>query len=234
MLASVGVTAEVAESTPTLPAIRRINDHLREVVGRRHFSVACAVLALAESTIQPSFPILAAIARRAFPDIDMTFFDRHGPRDEGHSDDASILFAVSADSSHFATVEAEVNLDLDYRSELFDEWMWAMNRHLSFLVSGSPAETPSRTGASGDGRTDEFLHPAESATLKLAFEARPKEDRQCRSHLSSSACRSPTAGLRSRSTVKDLDSTPSANRQMMGYLNPAVRSQRGRPSHAYP
>jgi hypothetical protein len=57
-------------------------------------SVACAVLASAESTIPASFPILAAMARRAFPDIDMTFFDRHGPRDEGHPDDVSMLFAV--------------------------------------------------------------------------------------------------------------------------------------------
>jgi pyrroloquinoline quinone (PQQ) biosynthesis protein C len=128
MLASIGVTAEAAESTLTLPAIRRINDHLREVVERRHFSVACAVLASAESTIPPSFPILAAAARRAFHDVDMTFFDRHGPRDEGHADDASMLFAVSSDSSHYSTVEAEVKLDLDYRSELFDEWMAALTK----------------------------------------------------------------------------------------------------------
>jgi hypothetical protein len=33
-----------------------------------------------------------------------------------------MLFAVTSDSSQFSVVEAEVTRDLDYRSELFDEW----------------------------------------------------------------------------------------------------------------
>jgi pyrroloquinoline quinone (PQQ) biosynthesis protein C len=123
MLASIGVTEQAAESLPVLRSIRLINDHLREVVARRPFAVACAVLASAEATIPPSFPVLASMARGAFREIDMTFFDRHGVRDEGHSDDASMLFAISADRSDFAIVEEEVRLDLEYRSELFDEWM---------------------------------------------------------------------------------------------------------------
>jgi pyrroloquinoline quinone (PQQ) biosynthesis protein C len=122
MLSSIGVDAAAAERAPTLPAIRRINDHLREVVERRHFSVACAVLASAEATIPPSFPVLARGAQNAFRDIDLSFFDRHGPRDEGHSNDAATLFAMTGDSSHFALVRLEVTLDLDYRSELFDDW----------------------------------------------------------------------------------------------------------------
>jgi pyrroloquinoline quinone (PQQ) biosynthesis protein C len=126
MLASIGVTAEAAESRPTRPSIHRINSHLREVVEQRHFSVACAVLAAAESVIPPTFPILANMAQRTFVDIDTSFFDRHGPRDAGHSDDASMLFAVNGDSAHFAVVEAEVMLDLDHRCELFDEWMAVM------------------------------------------------------------------------------------------------------------
>lgn len=128
MLSSIGVTPSAAESARTLAPIRRINDHLREVVERRRFSVACALLASAESTIPPSFPILAKIAQRAFPEIDMAFFDRHGPRDDGHSDDASMLFAVGADSSDYETVDAEVEMDLDFRAELFDEWMLALTR----------------------------------------------------------------------------------------------------------
>lgn len=122
MLASIGVTAEAAERAATLPSIRRINDHLEEVVMRRSFATACAVLASAEATIPPSFPVLASMARDAFPLVDMAFFDRHGPRDEGHSDDAAMLFAMSADSSEFVAIEAEVTRDLEYRTELFDEW----------------------------------------------------------------------------------------------------------------
>jgi hypothetical protein len=37
-----------------------------------------------------------------------------------------MLFAVNGDSSLSATVEAEVELDLDYRCELFDEWIAAL------------------------------------------------------------------------------------------------------------
>lgn len=126
MLASIGVTAEMAEAAPTLPSIRRINEHLDDVVKNQPFAVACAVLASAEATIPPSFPILASMARAAFPAVDMTFFDRHGPRDEGHSDDAAVLFAMSADATQFASVAEHVQRDLAYRVELFDEWMWAL------------------------------------------------------------------------------------------------------------
>ena len=126
MLASIGVTADAAECAPTLRSIRRINQHLVEVVGQKPFSLACAVLASAEATIPPSFPVLAAMAQDAFPEVDTTFFDRHGVRDEGHSNDAAMIFALSAESSHFAAIEAAVKRDLDYRSELFDEWMGAI------------------------------------------------------------------------------------------------------------
>ena len=123
MLASIGISEQAAESMPTLPAIQRINQHLRSVIERGHFSVACAVLASAESTIPPSFPVLSAIAQNAFRDLDMMFFDRHGSRDEGHAGDASMLFALSGGRVHFQTAEAEIMLDLDHRSELLDEWL---------------------------------------------------------------------------------------------------------------
>ena len=130
---------------PTLPAIRRINDHLRAVVEHRPFSVGCAVLASAEATIPPSFSVLADMARGAFREANMEFFERHGPRDAGHSEDASMLFAVSCERADFAAVEAEVLLDLDYRSQLFDVWM--SRRSSTRRLHG--AETP--TLASGRG-----------------------------------------------------------------------------------
>jgi len=125
MLASVGVSQQAAESMATLPAIGRLNQHLRSVVERADFSVACAVLASAEATIPPSFPVLSAIARHAFADVDTTFFERHGSRDEGHAGDASMLFAVSAQSTQFAVAEHEVMIDLDLRCELNDTWLAA-------------------------------------------------------------------------------------------------------------
>jgi len=127
MLASVGVSEDAAESMPTPASIRRINAHLREVVENRPFAVGCAVLAAAELIIPACFPAFIALTQQAFSNVDMTFFDRHGPRDEGHSDDAAMLFAMTADQVDYAVVDAEVKLHLDYRSELFDEWMQLMN-----------------------------------------------------------------------------------------------------------
>ena len=149
MLASIGVTSEAADNMPERPSIRRINSHLREVVEQRDFSVACALLATAESVIPPSFPILAKMAQRAFVDIDMSFFERHGPRDAGHADDASMLFAVNGDNAHFAVVEAEVRLDLDYRCELFDEWMAVMRCGASALRISGPHVDDDACGPQG-------------------------------------------------------------------------------------
>ena len=151
MLASIGVTPDAAENMPTLRSIHRINEHLREVIEHRHFSVSCAMLALAEAVIPPTFPVLSSMARSAFPHVDMTFFDRHGVRDEGHADDASTLFAISGDSAHFATIEEEVQRALDHRSELFDEWMRAVanealdSRRIASVRPSRPASVrPSR------------------------------------------------------------------------------------------
>ena len=140
MLASIGVPQEAADASPALPAIRRINEHLRAVVERRPFAVACALLASAEAVIPAMFPVLADMARKAFHDIDMAFFDRHGPRDDGHSDDAAMLFAVSGERAHFAPAEAALLLDLDHRSDLFDAWM---SRRPSGLLGAvhRPAQT---------------------------------------------------------------------------------------------
>ena len=97
MLESIGVSEEEAEAAPRLRAVRRINEHLSQVVEQRPFPIACAVLASAEATIPPSFPVLARLAQGAFRAVDTTFFDRHGVRDERHSDDAALLFALGAD-----------------------------------------------------------------------------------------------------------------------------------------
>lgn len=144
MLASIGVTEDAAERMPVLPPIRRINEHLREVVERREFSVACAMLALAEAVIAPTFPVFVTLARSAFPHVEMTFFDRHGARDDGHSEDAATLFALSADRSHYATIDAELTLALDHRTELFDEWMLVATRDIE-PVRSMASERPLRS-----------------------------------------------------------------------------------------
>jgi pyrroloquinoline quinone (PQQ) biosynthesis protein C len=123
MLGSLGVSEQAAERMPTVPAIERINRHLRCVVEQGPFCIACAVLATAELVIPPVFRALADIAQTAFEGVDMAFFDRHGIRDEGHAGDALLLFAVSAEETHFAAARSDVMLDLDYRCELNDAWL---------------------------------------------------------------------------------------------------------------
>lgn len=147
MLASIGITLEAAENAPTLPSMKRTNDHLREVIWQNPFAVGCALLASVEATITPSFPIMALLGRRAFPTMDMDFFDRHGPRDEEHCGDASVLFAVTADSGDFPAVERAVTRDLDYRTETFDDWMSAVETgvvpfHVGAEVRPRPSYRP--------------------------------------------------------------------------------------------
>jgi pyrroloquinoline quinone (PQQ) biosynthesis protein C len=128
MLTSIGIDESAAERQATLRSIQRINEHLLAVVDEQPFPVACAVLAAAEAAIPPLFPVLSSMATAAFGEIDMAFFDRHGGRDVGHCDDAAMLFAVSADASHFAAAERGFMLDLDYRADMLDEWVPAIVR----------------------------------------------------------------------------------------------------------
>ncbi len=144
MLASIGVDERAAERQSTLPSIRRINAHLLAVVEEQPFPVACAALAAAEAAIPPLFPVLAAMARSVFGQIDMAFFERHGGRDVGHCEDASMLFAISADASHFAETERVFMLDLDYRTEMLDEWMSAIVRGTPPRASDRPARPSAR------------------------------------------------------------------------------------------
>jgi pyrroloquinoline-quinone synthase len=137
MLQSIGISQARAEAAPTMPSIARINNHLRWVIEEEPFAVGCAVLAAAEATIPPSFPILAAATRAAFPKVDMTFFDRHGPRDEGHCNDAAMLFAVNGRPADHELARLHVQLDLDYRYELFDEWMSMMRASLRSTEAAS-------------------------------------------------------------------------------------------------
>lgn len=126
MLASMGVSLEAAEEAPTLLSMQRTNEHLRRTIGEHPFAVGCALLASVEATIAPSFPVMALVGREAFPEMNMDFFDRHGPRDDEHCSDAATLFAVTAESSDFAAVEVAVRQDLDHRTETFDDWARAL------------------------------------------------------------------------------------------------------------
>jgi pyrroloquinoline quinone (PQQ) biosynthesis protein C len=151
MLQSIGIDERAVDRQSTLPSIRRINAYLLAVVAEQPFPVACAVLAAAEAAIPPLFPVLSSMATKAFGTIDMAFFERHGGRDVGHCEDASMLFAVSADASHFAPAERAFMLDLDYRAEMLDEWTSTIARGFVLRTSDRPRSSvrpaASRTSA---------------------------------------------------------------------------------------
>jgi pyrroloquinoline quinone (PQQ) biosynthesis protein C len=147
MLASIGIDESAAERGSVLPSVVRINEHLLGVVDDQPFPVGCAVLAAAEAAIPPLFPVLAAMATSAFSEIDMAFFDRHGGRDVGHCDDATMLFAITANASHFAATERAFTLDLDYRAEMLDEWMAAIVRGAPPRATFRPSRPSSHPGA---------------------------------------------------------------------------------------
>jgi pyrroloquinoline quinone (PQQ) biosynthesis protein C len=147
MLASIGIDESAAERQPVLPSILRINEHLLAVVEDQPFPVACAALAAAEAAIPPLFPVLAAMAKSAFAEIDMAFFERHGGRDVGHCEDASMLFALTANESHFAATERAFTLDLDYRADMLDEFMAAIVRGAAPRPSNRAARPSARPEA---------------------------------------------------------------------------------------
>lgn len=170
MLSSIGISPADAEGERTLPVIRRLNDHLRDVVDHQPFAVACAVLASVEAVIPPLFPILSRTSLKTFPELDRSFFERHGPRDEGHSDDAAMLFAVTANPADFATVDAEVAVDLDLRAELLDEWMSTLER--GHYIRSSVTEHPRpasdralRRGSIRPSRAPSIRPPARRPTV---------------------------------------------------------------------
>jgi pyrroloquinoline quinone (PQQ) biosynthesis protein C len=147
MLASIGIDERAVDRQATLPSIRRINEHLLGVVAEQPFPVACAALAAAEAAIPPLFPVLSWMATKAFGAIDMAFFERHGGRDVGHCEDASMLFAVTADPSHFAAAESAFVLDLDYRAAMLDDWTATIARGVVLRASDRPARSSARPAA---------------------------------------------------------------------------------------
>jgi pyrroloquinoline quinone (PQQ) biosynthesis protein C len=146
MLASIGIDERTVDGQPALPSIQRISEHLQAVVEEQPFPVACAALAAAEAAIPPLFPVIATAAKTTFGAIDMAFFDRHGGRDVGHSEDAAMLFAVTADPSHFAAAKRAFTLDLDYRTDMLDDWMSAITRGVASRPSDRPAPPSRRDG----------------------------------------------------------------------------------------
>ncbi len=124
MLSSLGIPPTLVDLQETVTSIRILNDALYDAVSRKSFAVGCAWLGYGgELTIPNNFPYLIKATKTAFPDgtVNMEFWGRHGARDQGHSDDATMLLALNMTSEDYAEIEKAVLESLTIRKMIWDE-----------------------------------------------------------------------------------------------------------------
>lgn len=124
MLESMGISEQQVESAKTITAVRLLNDAIFFAILNKPFGVGCAWLGYGgELTIPNNFPYLVAGLRTAYCDeaVDMGFWERHGDRDQGHSDDATTLLAMNITEQDYDVIEEEVYNSLALRKLIWDE-----------------------------------------------------------------------------------------------------------------
>ncbi len=124
MLESLGVREADLARLPPLYAVELLNDELFQAVTRKPFVVGLTWLGLGgELTIPNNFPYMAEAIRQAFPNtrVDWQFFERHGGRDQMHSDDANMVLAMYLQESDWRTIEMEAMKSLTARKAVWDE-----------------------------------------------------------------------------------------------------------------
>ncbi len=124
MLSSLGASPKLVDLQPTITSLRLLNDALYDAVSRKPFVVGCAWLGYGgELTIPNNFPYLILATQEAFDDhsVNMEFWDRHGARDQGHSDDATLLLAINMTKDDYPEIEKAVLESLTLRKMIWDE-----------------------------------------------------------------------------------------------------------------
>lgn len=124
MLDSLGVSESDLDALPPLYSIELLNDELFQAVSRKSFVTGLAWPGLnGELTIPNNFPYMVSSIQTAYPgkDIDWRFFDRHGGRDQMHSDDANLVLALYLKEEEWSMLEIEVMKSLSARKAVWDE-----------------------------------------------------------------------------------------------------------------
>jgi len=123
MLASIDVSVEAFENLPTLPSIRILNNTILDAVEHRSFDIGCAWLGYGgELTIPNNFPYLVqGLKKASFEDIDMTYWDRHGIRDQDHSDDATMVLCMNTVHTQHQEIKEAVTDSLVLRAAIWSE-----------------------------------------------------------------------------------------------------------------
>ncbi len=122
MLDSIGVSKEILDATPTISSIRILNDAIYDAVANKSFAIGCSWLGYGgELPIPNNFPFLSKAALDTFGEIDKGFWDRHGARDQEHSDDATTVLCMNTDASEYDEIRQSVMDSLNIRAMVWDE-----------------------------------------------------------------------------------------------------------------
>jgi pyrroloquinoline quinone (PQQ) biosynthesis protein C len=123
MLDSVGVSQKGLEKTETISSIRLLNNTIFDAVANKSFAVGCSWLGFGgELTIPNNFPYLIQGIQNSFgSEVDMGFWERHGERDQDHSDDATTVLCMNTDENEYKELEQAVMDSLNLRAMVWDE-----------------------------------------------------------------------------------------------------------------
>lgn len=123
MLDSLGVSKAHLDATETISSIRILNNTIYDAVANKSFAIGCAWLGYGgELTIPNNFPYLVEGIRNSFADeINMDFWERHGERDQEHSDDATTVLCMNCDINQHDEIEQAVRDSLNIRATIWDE-----------------------------------------------------------------------------------------------------------------
>ena len=123
LLDSIGVSDTARAELKPLESTVAMNAGLEQAFLFKPFVYGCAWLSFSEAPIPNLFSYLVQGTYKAFgrESIDHRFFDRHGVRDEGHSDDADLLIAVHATPILMMGLACEARACLDARVAVWDE-----------------------------------------------------------------------------------------------------------------
>jgi len=123
MLESIGGTQQGFDTMETISSIRILNNTILDAVEHKSFAIGCAWLGYGgELTIPNNFPYLVkGIESSSFEKADMTYWDRHGERDQAHSDDATIVLCMNTSEDEYQAIQEAVIDSLSLRARIWSE-----------------------------------------------------------------------------------------------------------------
>lgn len=123
MLDSIGINQKSFEETNTISSIRILNNTVLDAVENQSFAIGCAWLGYGgELTIPNNFPYLVEGMKQAsFENINMVYWDRHGDRDQEHSDDATMVLCMNTTPKGYKEIEEAVIDSLTLRAAIWSE-----------------------------------------------------------------------------------------------------------------